>query len=492
MPISSDINSTVTDTIKHFMTSDSDSTTDETPSRIRNKIDYNNPSRLIKDLIAKVNNDRIGFEIRSKKWFLRGLNELNDMIGNDSIKGDIIGQLMYIVDQKKRGEDIGNVMLNTCLYGSPGTGKTMLGRIMAKIWYGLGALKGNDNYKDSNLLDEIANMKTHDELTRAFLQRINGEKRVKKDTLFWIFFFVIVIYILYIIAIMMKNVGQKQVFTIFAVAIVIGLIAWWTYSNIEKEEEFKISRKDDITTKKEVKDIIKRDHQVEDDDDIDENKIVRVVSKGDFVAEYVGQSAPKTRKLLESSRGMCLVCDEFYEMRGDNFSTEALAEMIKFMSENPKDIVIIIIGYKDKLLKGPFKEQPGLHRRCMWHFDCPGYNYSELYNIFILQMGKKYRFDDYAAVKRIFKSNHSAFRNYGGDTERLTNYVKVENAKDRHLHGSSEIITTDQVKRAIAILYKNNSSNPDDSDSSDIDKEDIKGPEGKKRALDALKRLLND
>ena len=40
-------------------------------------------------------------------------------------------------------------------------------------------------------------------------------------------------------------------------------------------------------------------------------------------------------------------------------------------------------GYKDLMQNGPFKHQPGLPRRFMWHFESAKYSGEELFDIMI-------------------------------------------------------------------------------------------------------------
>jgi len=82
-------------------------------------------------------------DIRKLHNIVPSLKELNDMIGLKKFKKNIIDQLVYILTR-----DFTNTseipMLHSCIYGSPGTGKTSVCEILGKIYASCGLLSKGD------------------------------------------------------------------------------------------------------------------------------------------------------------------------------------------------------------------------------------------------------------------------------------------------------------------------------------------------------------
>lgn len=78
------------------------------------------------------------------------LNKLNDLIGMDEVKKNIIDQVLFYAQGLNTNE-----MMHTCLTGPPGVGKTTLGKILAELYCSLGFLKTN-NFKVVSRSDLIA------------------------------------------------------------------------------------------------------------------------------------------------------------------------------------------------------------------------------------------------------------------------------------------------------------------------------------------------
>lgn len=78
------------------------------------------------------------------------LKKLNNLIGMDEIKKNIVDQILFYTQQLNTNE-----MMHTCLTGPPGVGKTTLGKILAELYCSLGFLE-TDNFKVVTKSDLIA------------------------------------------------------------------------------------------------------------------------------------------------------------------------------------------------------------------------------------------------------------------------------------------------------------------------------------------------
>jgi SpoVK/Ycf46/Vps4 family AAA+-type ATPase len=91
------------------------------------------------------------------------------------------------------------------------------------------------------------------------------------------------------------------------------------------------------------------------------------VDRSDLVGGYVGQTAQKTKAVIESAMGGVLFIDEAYSLvSGDSDSTdygsEAIDILIKAMEDYRNDFIVILAGY-DTGMKQLLKSNPGLSSR---------------------------------------------------------------------------------------------------------------------------------
>ena len=175
----------------------------------------------------------------------------------------------------------------------------------------------------------------------------------------------------------------------------------------------------------------------------------RVVSRPDFIAGYLGQTALKTERLLKKSLGGVLFVDEAYSLgtHDDGFSKECIDTINKFLSENTSDFIMIIAGYKEELDRYFFSANKGLKRRFSWVYDIKKYTPDNLIEIFKYQVyTNEWFLDDEVTsetLKNIFNQNN--FEDNGGDTLLLFDKSKISHS--RRVFGKSK-----KIKRILNMI----------------------------------------
>ena len=81
---------------------------------------------------------------------------------------------------------------------------------------------------------------------------------------------------------------------------------------------------------------------------------VHEVDRVDLVGEYIGQTAPKVKEVIEKARGGVLFIDEAYSLARStedtkDFGREAIEILVKELSNGPGDLAVIVAGYPKEI-----------------------------------------------------------------------------------------------------------------------------------------------
>lgn len=126
--------------------------------------------------------------------------------------------------------------------------------------------------------------------------------------------------------------------------------------------------------------ILKKGHLVETD-------------RSGLVAEYVGQTAVKTNKIIDSAMDGVLFIDEAYSLvtnSTNDYGKEAIATLLKRMEDDRERLVVILAGYT-KEMKEFIDSNPGLQSRFNRYIVFDDYSEDELLQIFLINL-KKYEY----------------------------------------------------------------------------------------------------
>ena len=114
--------------------------------------------------------------------------------------------------------------------------------------------------------------------------------------------------------------------------------------------------------------------------------LFKKITRADLVAGYLGQTAIKTKNLLNDSLGGVVFLDEAYSLGhkdgADSFSKECADTLCESLSHNRENIMFIIAGYEKELDVNFFGLNPGLESRFVWRFKIDNYTFDDLWQIF--------------------------------------------------------------------------------------------------------------
>lgn len=169
---------------------------------------------------------------------------------------------------------------------------------------------------------------------------------------------------------------------------------------------------------------------------LSEKGTFKIAYRDDFIAEYLGQTAVKTRKLLKSCIGGVLFIDELYSLGPgkndrDSFSKEALDTLTAFLSEHKNDFCCIAAGYEEDIKNCFFSMNKGLERRFPWIHIIDEYSSQELTQI-AMKMIQEMKWEigtSENTITEIIEKNKEFFKNAGGDIETFISKCKMVHAK---------------------------------------------------------------
>jgi len=176
-----------------------------------------------------------------------------------------------------------------------------------------------------------------------------------------------------------------------------------------------------------------------------------------LIAGYLGQTAIKTKKVIDECIGGVIFIDEAYSLanndREDSYSKECLDILCESLSDHKNDLMVIIAGYEDELNDTFFRVNKGLESRFIWRFTMEEYNAKELLQIFkkkVLDLGWLFGGDSETAIsEKWFEDKKGNFKHFGRDMELLLTYVKI--CHGRRVYGKDS-----ELRRKILLEDMNN------------------------------------
>jgi len=171
------------------------------------------------------------------------------------------------------------------------------------------------------------------------------------------------------------------------------------------------------------------------------------VTRSDLIAGYLGQTAIKTKKVIDECLGGVLFIDEAYALanEGDNdsFSKECIDTLCEALSDHKDNLMVIIAGYENELENTFFKVNKGMQSRFMWRFIMDDYTHKEMMEIFKKKVSENgwSILEENSLKEGWFREKKDNFKNFGRDMELLFSCVKIKHG--RRIYGKS----TDEKKK---------------------------------------------
>ena len=188
------------------------------------------------------------------------------------------------------------------------------------------------------------------------------------------------------------------------------------------------------------------------------------VTRSDLVAGYLGQTAIKTKEVIEECLGGVLFIDEAYSLgnneKRDSFSKECIDTLCESLSNYKDQLMVIIAGYEEELKDCFFTYNQGLESRFTWRFKIDNYKHDDLFHIFIKKIkdsGWTYDEKNDKISAEWFERKMPYFKFYGRDVENMLSKIKISHS--RRVFGDPESektkITFEDLEKGFEMFLKN-------------------------------------
>lgn len=379
------------------------------------------------------------------RQFVEVLERISRRVGWHDAKKEIASKVRsMIVNYRRYGRPLENELLHTLITGDPGVGKTMFGGDLAELWAASGCLKLRESSvtqinplgieTQQKLLIKENQMKSLQEIHQQnrllaaetitslnqLRRRIRGQgsrfQKIKDNLR------------------MISASGGIQPLNVKILPLIVPLNSCPTgieFGSVPLpkfllpvfpiEEEPKVQFKFGIFT------------------------------RGDFVGKYQGHSSERVRTLFNKYEGGVIMIDEAYDLvtsENDDFGREVLTEIINYMTRYPEKIIFIFSGYKKQMEKTILALQPGLVRRFKWRFDIDSYTSEEIcqlldrhLEILHLTLSPVEKEEINTLIRENVRNGY--FKYFGGDTERLSGYIRDTMQEKLFLHALDDNLAKD-------------------------------------------------
>lgn len=153
------------------------------------------------------------------------------------------------------------------------------------------------------------------------------------------------------------------------------------------------------------------------------------VNREKLVGEYIGHTAPKTKKKIDEALGGILFIDEAYSLTNkgseNDFGPEALEILLEEMENRKGEFAVVVAGY-EKEMNQFLTANPGLKSRFTQYFLLQDYTPDEMVEIAKKMVGEKKRLLSNDAVNLLHKEFTDLWRKrdrYFSNARTVRNYI---------------------------------------------------------------------
>ena len=163
--------------------------------------------------------------------------------------------------------------------------------------------------------------------------------------------------------------------------------------------------------------------------------VFKKVTRSDLVAGYLGQTAMKTKDVIQECIGGVLFIDEAYSLgnveKRDSFSKECIDTLCEALSDHKDELMVIIAGYESELKNCFFSYNQGLDSRFTWRFKTENYNPEDLFQIFLKKVkDAEWNIEEKSKINsKWFEKNMVYFKFFGRDIETLFSKIKIAHGR---------------------------------------------------------------
>ena len=187
------------------------------------------------------------------------------------------------------------------------------------------------------------------------------------------------------------------------------------------------------------------------------------VTRSDLIAGYLGQTAIKTREVINSAIGGVLFIDEAYALgnteKRDSFSKECIDTLCEALSDHKHELMVIIAGYDKELNECFFNYNEGLNSRFTWRYKIDNYNSVDLRKIFEKTVrDNNWTFVEPTSTKDAwFKEHYDYFKYFGRDIEVFFTKTKIAHSRRIFCRPENEkrVLTMKDLETGFALFSQN-------------------------------------